>query len=121
MVAEHLDTGRDGEDAAEAFLASKGFVIIERNYRYGHGEIDIIARDGDYTVFVEVKSRSNDRFGAPEYSITPGKQRQLRRVAAGYMYEHGFSELACRFDVVAVEFRNGSAACRHLVNAFTQM
>ncbi|MBL0174833.1 MAG: YraN family protein [Ignavibacteria bacterium] len=120
MVAEHLDTGRDGEDAAEAFLASKGFVIIERNYRYGHGEIDIIARDGDYTVFVEVKSRSNNRFGAPEYSITPGSSVNCagrRR----YMYEHGFSELACRFDVVAVEFRNGSAACRHLVNAFTQM
>ena len=118
---DYLDRGKQGEDAAEAFLSAKGFDILERNYRHGRGEIDIIARDGEYTVFVEVKCRSNERFGSPEYAVTSGKQAQLRRVAAGYMYEHGFAELACRFDVITVEFRNGCADCRHLVNAFTQM
>ena len=118
---EQQDRGKQGEDEAEAFLSALGYDIIERNYQYNRGEIDIIARDADYTVFVEVKSRSNERFGAPEYSVTAGKQSQLRRVAAGYMYEHGFAELACRFDVVIVEFRNGSAECRHFINAFTKM
>jgi putative endonuclease len=120
-MRDNIDLGKQGEDAAEAFLSAFGYDIIERNYQHSRGEIDIIARDGEYTVFVEVKCRTNERFGAPEYAITPNKQSQLRRVAAGYMYEHGFAELACRFDVIIVEFRSGKAECRHIPNGFTQM
>jgi len=111
---------RDGENAAADFLSGLGWRIIERNFHYGRaGEIDIIARDGEWTVFVEVKSRRSVSYGAPEYAITPAKQRQLMRIARGYMYLQGVGELLCRFDVITVEFHRGTPRFHHIRNAFT--
>ena len=68
---------------------------------------------------VEVKSRRSIRFGAPECAVTPAKQRQLLRIARGWMYVHGRGELLCRFDVIAVEFQRGTPHFHHIRNAFT--
>jgi putative endonuclease len=110
--------GQRGEDIAAEFLSKAGMRIIARNYRCGHGELDIVARDGDAIVFVEVKTRCSAAFGAPEQAITPAKQRQLVIMANRYLYRERRIGTPCRFDVVAVELRNGRCVIRHIPNAF---
>lgn len=111
--------GKKGEDIAEELLRSKGYQIIKRNFRFGKGEIDIIAKDGDCLVFVEVKSRKNYDFGEPEYSITKSKQKQLKRIAEGYFYVNGISEQLCRFDVITiVGEKEDELKISHIENAF---
>ena len=111
--------GRRGEDIAARFLEEKGYRIIQRNFRYDRGEIDIIAQDGMELVFVEVKSRENEAFGLPEESITPSKEEQLKKVAEGYLFERGIDTQPCRFDVVAITFVEGNPKIRLLQNAIT--
>ena len=110
--------GRQGEEMARRFLEGLGFTILETNYRFRHGEIDIIARDGEDLVFCEVKARSNDEYGGPEEAVTPRKQVQLRKVARGYLHERGISGQACRFDVVAIRLTGAEPEINHLKNAF---
>ena len=74
--------GREGERIAVDYLTEKGYRILRRNYRFGRGEIDIIAQDGTELVFVEVKTRRTSAFGEPEEAVTPKKQSQIRTVAA---------------------------------------
>ncbi len=116
--ADRHEQGRTGEDLAARFLQEKGLKIIGRNYRFERGEIDIIAEEGDELVFVEVKARRTDTYGTPEEAVTEKKQKQIYDVADGYLYEHDIHDRPCRFDVVAIEFRNGRAEIRHLRNAF---
>lgn len=119
-MIDRQQLAREGEELAARYLIDAGWTILERNYRYGRGgEIDIIAREGDYTVFVEVKTRRSLACGAPEYAITPAKQRQVMRVARGYMWLRGRGELLCRFDVVAVSIIRGIPRINHIRNAFT--
>lgn len=118
MRNETMEKARRGEAEARAYLESIGFVIKEQNYRYGRGEIDLIADDRGVTVFVEVKTRGSQSYGAPEFAVTPGKQKQLRRVAEGYIFERRLAELSCRFDVVAVDFHGEVPEIRHTPNAF---
>lgn len=111
--------GRNGEEVAEKFLIEKGYEIIKRNFRFGKGEIDIIAKDGDYLVFVEVKSRKNYNYGEPEYAITKSKQKQLKRIAEGYLYVNGIQEQLCRFDVITiVGEQEDELKINHIINAF---
>jgi putative endonuclease len=109
--------GRLGENLAAQFLEGKGYRIIERNYRYDRGEIDIIAQDGKDLVFVEVKLRETEAFGSPEESITPFKEEQLKKVAEGYLFEKNLEDQPCRFDVVAITFVDGKPKIRILQNA----
>lgn len=111
--------GKKGEDIAEELLRSKGYQILKRNFRFGKGEIDIIAKDGDCLVFVEVKSIKNYDFGEPEYSITKSKQKQLKRIAEGYFYVNGINEQLCRFDVITiVGEKEDELKINHIENAF---
>jgi putative endonuclease len=111
--------GNFGEDIAVKFLTGKGFKIIERNYTYAHGEIDIIAEDKDTLVFVEVKYRSNLEYGYPEESISRGKIKLIRRTAEAYLYEKEILDKPIRFDVVAIlEFKKGKPEITHFKNAF---
>lgn len=116
------DLARYGEDLAAAHLAERGYRILLRNFHFGKsGEIDIIAQDGDTTVFVEVKTR---RGGNPEeglYAITPTKARQLRSIARGYMYTKGLDALPCRFDVVSIAIERDKPLILHIPNALTFM
>jgi putative endonuclease len=110
--------GKAGEDLAVRYLQQNGLKVIERNYRFERGEIDIIAEDGEDIVFIEVKARRSRKFGSPEDAVTEEKQRQIYAVADGYLFEHDIDDRPCRFDVVAVEFRDGSSEIRHIRNAF---
>ncbi len=101
--------GRLGEDAAAAYLEGQGYAILVRNWRTRAGEIDIIARQGEWLVFVEVRSRRAARaggapaLGRPADSVTPRKQMQLARLAQAYLAEMPWQGLA-RIDVIAIEF-----------------
>jgi putative endonuclease len=114
----HRVQGKVGEDLAANFLERKGLKIIKRNYRFERGEIDLIAEEGDELVFVEVKARRSSAFGAPEDAVTEEKQKQVHAVADGYLFEYDIDNRPCRFDVVAVEFKNGNAEIRHIRDAF---
>ncbi|MCC6727499.1 MAG: YraN family protein [Saprospiraceae bacterium] len=100
-MAKHLETGRHGEEIAVEHLRQAGFVILETNWRHRRLEVDIIAREGDILVFVEVKTRSYDYFGKPEEFVSAAKERRLASAAAAYMEQTGH-EWAMRFDVVSV-------------------
>jgi putative endonuclease len=102
MTEARQDFGRYGEDLACGELEHRGYTVLARRYRTEHGELDIVARQGDYLVFIEVKARQGDRFGDPEEAVTPQKQRRLVWMATDYLVRHGLGEIACRFDVVAV-------------------
>ena len=115
------ELGRIGEELAVELLVSKGYEILERNYHFSHGEIDIIAKDPNdgFTVFVEVKTRQNLEFGEPEYAITKTKQGQIRKMAELYLYDKEITELDCRFDVVAVLYKEKiKSIVNHYENAF---
>lgn len=94
--------GKAGEDRAARFLAKQGYKILERNYRVPSGEIDLIALHKGEVVFVEVKTRTSDAFGAPELAVTPRKQRQMVKAALGYIKYKKLHQVPCRFDVVAI-------------------
>jgi putative endonuclease len=99
--------GKAGEDLACKYLEACGYRIIERNYQYGHGEIDIVAMDGEELVFVEVKSRKSLEFGEPEFAFTRNKLNQVRKIASAYLVEHDLRDQICRIDAVAVLFQSG--------------
>ena len=86
-----------------AELERRGYAILARRYRTRHGEIDIIARDEETTVFVEVKARATDEFGAAAEALTPWKRRRLVRMAIDYIARNGLENQRCRFDVVAID------------------
>ncbi|MDH4070046.1 MAG: YraN family protein [Ignavibacteria bacterium] len=112
------EKGDRGEELALTFLRRRGFRIAATGYRYGRGEVDIIAYDGDILVFCEVKARMSDQFGEPEYGVTRRKQLQIRKVAEAYLFEHDIRDQVCRFDVIAVRFNGDRTIVRYLRNAF---
>ena len=96
-------TGSRYEETAAAFLTSKGYRVLERNFRCRQGEIDLILRDGPMLVFVEVKYRSSRTMGDPAEAVTPSKQRRIRSTAQYYLYSCGYGEeTRCRFDVICI-------------------
>jgi putative endonuclease len=110
--------GAAGEAVAERFYREKGCAILEKNFIFRHGEIDLIVRDNEELVFVEVKTRRGGRFGAPEESVTQRKQQLLRRTAEGYIWLHHHEHTPCRFDVISVTTANGTATTRYFRDAF---
>ena len=94
--------GREGEDRAAQFLKKQGYKILERNYSTPQGEIDLIALHRGEVVFVEVKTRTNDAFGAPELAVNPRKQQRMVKAALGYIKYKKLHQVPCRFDVVAI-------------------
>jgi len=94
--------GKEGEDRAAAFLVAQGYRVLERNYRTRSGEIDLIALHQGTVVFVEVKTRTNSAFGAPELAVTPQKQQRMVKAALGYIKYKKLHQVPCRFDVVAI-------------------
>ena len=109
MTEDHRQNlGKAGEDLACRELARRGYAILARRYRTRLGEIDIVADDHGTLVFVEVKTRADDRCGSPAEAVTRRKQRRLARMAADYLARSRGRHRPCRFDVVAV--RLGPAA-----------
>ena len=99
---EKQKLGKLGEDLATQYLENKGYEIAERNFSCQQGEIDIIARDGKYLVFAEVKYRSDTGKGLPQEAVDYRKQRKISRVADYYLMCKHMMGLPCRFDVIAI-------------------
>lgn len=97
-------TGNYGESLACEFLKKQGYKILERNYRIRGGEIDIVAKDGDWLVFVEVKTRFTHEYGPPAESITPWKIKALLKSALFYIQKISWGSRLYRIDVVAVDY-----------------
>ena len=118
MLNRQQKFGLASESLAVDVLKESGYRILARNYRTKMGEIDIIARDGDTIVFVEVKSGQRQSRGAPEARIGRRKQRQLYRIANGYIQSHPGWRGDYRFDAVIIDGRGGGRRIRHYENAF---
>lgn len=95
--------GQEKEELAAEYLISQGAKIIERNYYFRGGELDLIAKDGEYLCFIEVKYRKSSSFGFPEEAVTYAKQRKILKGARLYLYQNHFKkDTPCRFDVVSI-------------------
>jgi putative endonuclease len=102
------ELGKTGEDIAVEFLINKGYEIIQRNYRFSKtGEIDIIAKDDNCLVFVEVKTKGNLEFGLPDQAVSKGKLKQVKRIAEYYLYDKNLKDTNCRIDVIAILIEKG--------------
>ena len=113
------ETGILGEKLAAGFLREKGYIICAANYRCAEGEVDIVARQGETLVFVEVKARSSNRFGNAKGAVTPTKQRKISMAALDYLKRSGQTEARARFDVVAIDTAAGKTAIEVVKNAFS--
>ena len=111
--------GRKGEDLAVDHLEGLGYTILERNVRLSQGELDAVARDKETIVFVEVKARSGEGYGAPQEAVDRAKQSRLTRLAREWLQLHGQEDAPARFDVVSVLVdRSGRPGIRVFKNAF---
>ena len=118
MSHQKQKLGEKGEAIAARHLKKKGYRIIEKNYRTKLGEIDIIAKDKDTLVFVEVKSRRSWQFGNPKAAVTPQKQRKISMVALHYLKTTHRSNVSARFDVAAVTITRDKPQIEIIKNAF---
>lgn len=105
--------GEKGEALAAEFLEAGGYQILHRRYRFGRGDVDIIARQGKTVVFVEVKTRTTGAYGEPEDAVTPDKIRRIRRIASAYLSGRSLSDCDCRIDIIGVTFESGKPVFRH--------
>lgn len=105
MPALRQSMGRIGESIAAAYLRNKGYFILERNWRTPYGEIDLIARQSDAIVFVEVKTRASTSLGPPEISITPRKEQHMRAAAEYYIQQYPDLSNDWRIDLITIQFQ----------------
>ena len=109
--------GNSGENLAKNHLRKKGYEILESQWRFGKYEVDIIAKNHNTIVFVEVKTRKNDTFGSPESFVSRQKQKFLIAAAQNYMSKNNL-EYEARFDIIAITGLNKNQAVKHLEAAF---
>lgn len=119
MTTANVGVGAYGERRAAQHLVAQGMAVLDRNWRGQAGEVDIIARDGNDLVFVEVKTRRTLRFGRPIEAILPAKVRRMRRLAAQWLALTGVRPREVRFDIVSVlPQRKGAPRIEHVRGAF---
>jgi putative endonuclease len=118
MTLARQEFGKSGEDRAVGELEHRGYAILARRYRTGHGEIDIVARDGETTVFVEVKARATAEAGTAAEAVTRQKQLQIIAMAREYLAFNHLGDIPCRFDVITVDGVGESAVLEVYVGAF---
>ena len=116
-MADHNDFGKLGEEIAANYLVGKGYEIVERNWRNTHKEIDIIAKDGEDLVSVEVKTRQTDEYGNPDIAVTRKKQRLLIAAANAYLFMNKL-DVETRFDIISIIFKDGEPVIEHIEDAF---
>lgn len=112
------DSGRLAEDYASKLLTSKGYKVIERNFRSRFGEIDIVAIDGDTLVFAEVKARWSRKFGAPEEAVTPQKIWKIKQTGEYFSITHPELPKKLRIDVVSLEIQGGHVAFAKIIKVY---
>ena len=118
MTKERISLGRLCEDLARERLKDLGYRILKTNYRCRLGEIDLVARDGDVLVFVEIKTRRNEPLGQAKEAVTRRKQAQLSKVALAYMKSNNLWGSKARFDVVAIGLIDGNKEIEVIKDAF---
>ena len=118
MSARHLNLGRRGEEAAVAYLESRGYVVLERNWRHRQLELDVVCRDADTIIFVEVRTRGEGSLAAAGQTLDEAKMSKLRKAASHYLSENELWDSPCRFDFVAVTAAGGELAIEHVEDAF---
>jgi len=118
MLKIRQELAQSGEEAAAGFLKASGYKIIARNYKNKFGEIDIIAREKETWVFVEVKTRRSENFGVPEEAVHGFKQRQISKAALMFLKENRLLEEKARFDVVSVRYADERPEIKLIKNAF---
>jgi putative endonuclease len=106
-LLDRISLGKSGEDCACRELERRGYAILARRYRSRFGEIDIVARQGETVVFVEVKARTSDRYGEPAEAVTLHKQTKVTAIAEEYLARNRLRHVPCRFDVVAISLGAG--------------
>lgn len=116
-MAKHNELGKKGEEIAIQYLTDKGYEILERNWRNRHKEIDIIAKDGEELVIVEVKTRQSDDYGDPFISVSLQKQTRLIYAANAYIFSKNL-DCDTRFDIISIVFNNGHPEIEHIEDAF---
>ena len=116
-MAKHNELGKKGEELAKIMLIDKGYSIIETNWRYDKDEIDIIAKDGNELVIIEVKTRSTDFFGYPEEAVNSKKEFFLIRATESYLQEKDL-DIDSRFDIVSIILNNKETKIHHIIDAF---
>jgi putative endonuclease len=116
------EIGDEGEELAAAYLESKGYTILERNYHFERAEVDIVAYDNEACiVFAEVKTRSSNTFGEPEEFVDDQKIQNVYKAAEAWIYERKMDGAPVRFDIVSILQKNNEAPdIKHFENAFTQ-
>ena len=120
-MAEHNELGKIGEELAADFLQVKGYNILDKNYRYEKGEIDLVAfrMEPAELVFVEVKSRSSEKWGYPEESVTEAKKQRIFKTADAYLYEKNMWTVPVRFDIIAINLKDkNNPLFHHIEDAF---
>ena len=117
IMAVHNDFGKEGEELAACCLQQKGYTILERNWRSGHKEIDIVARKDNLLVIVEVKTRGGTDFGEPENAVTNAKIRRLVSAADAYV-RHNRIDMPVRFDIITIVRKDGRQQVEHIEDAF---
>lgn len=110
--------GKTGEDLACRELERRGYAILARGYRSRFGEIDIVAKDDQTIVFIEVKARTGDDFGGGAAAVTPWKQRRISQMAVDYLSRNNLHDKPCRFDVVTVDMKDSGPEIVVYVSAF---
>jgi putative endonuclease len=119
MAKTSKEIGNEGEDIAAAYLESKDWLIFDRNYFFEKAEVDIVATDRNYIIFVEVKYRTNTYFGEPEDFITPKKEENIRKAAEAWLYERKMETAVARFDVLSiVQEGNKAPQIKHFKDVF---
>lgn len=118
-MANRREVGAWGEAIAARHLTERGFVVRDRNWRKGHGELDLVAERAGAIVFVEVRTRRSDAFGKPDESITPHKRDTLIATAQAYLDAHELRDAAWQIDAVVIELdaRNAVARIEHIEHA----
>ncbi len=116
-MADHNELGKTGEEMALKHLRGLGYKILELNWHFGREEIDIIAKDGDTLVIVEVKTRATTWFGEPEFAVSRSKQKILVRAAEGYIMKHDLN-IDTRFDIISVIITPHEKKVHHIEDAF---
>lgn len=112
------ELGARGEQIAVDHLTAAGLTVLDRNWRSGRGELDVVAREHDVLVFCEVKTRSGTGYGSPLEAVTPVKQARLKRLAAQWLDAHDQHGRRLRFDVVGVLVLAGRTSVQHVRGAF---
>lgn len=116
--ASSAELGRRGEDAAAVFVCRKGWRILERNWRYGHVELDLVALDGSELVFVEVKTRTAGGVSSPADGLTPAKRAHVCKAAQAWLSAHDAWDRPCRFDVLCLVHDGTTFNVEHMPDAF---